>query len=56
MSHTIRHQRKDVISHMLKEYDGLRERRYPGLSDAQFWRKIKRKYGWSVQKIELRVK
>jgi hypothetical protein len=56
LSHTVRYRRSDVIDRVLTEYSNLRERRYPGLTDAQFWRKLKRKYGCSVRKIELRVK
>lgn len=47
ISHTMRYQRKAVIERMLKEYENLRERRYPGLTDEQFWRKLKRDYGWT---------
>lgn len=56
LSHTMRHQRKDVISRMLREYDGMRKHKYQGLSDAQFWRKLKRDYGWTVRRVELRIK
>lgn len=49
--------RKGVIENVLKEYAGFRERIEwaKGLSDAQFWRKLKRRRGWTVRRVALRV-
>lgn len=49
--------RRDVIRTVLADYVLARD---PGkwgcaLTDAQFWRILKRRQGWSVRKIELRI-
>ncbi|MCA1458067.1 hypothetical protein I6F35_33580 [Bradyrhizobium sp. BRP22] len=55
-SNTIRYCRKDVIKDVIAE-----ERRYSvnarhaDLSDAQFWRIVKRKRGYIVRRISMRV-
>lgn len=51
----LKYTRRDVIAEYLAEYAGFRERRHPGLSDAQFWRLMKRKRGFSVRRVVIKV-
>jgi hypothetical protein len=52
---TVRSTRTDVIKHMLDVYKSLHQHRYPNLTTAQFWCMMKRRYGWAVRKIEIKV-
>ena len=49
--------RRGVIEKIFAEYADLRSsgRWGVGLTDAQFWRKMKRGRGWSIKRISLRV-
>lgn len=53
---TIAFCRKDVIKCViLEERAYFSNARYSDLTDAQFWRIIKRKRGYSVRRISMRV-
>ncbi|KRR21893.1 hypothetical protein [Bradyrhizobium retamae] len=48
--------RGHVIEKVLSDHVRLRETPvWSGLTDAQFWRKLKRRRGWSVRRVSLRV-
>lgn len=47
--------RKNVIASVIFQYAGMRPRLCPGASDTQFWRKLKRKYDWTVRRVGLRA-
>jgi hypothetical protein len=53
---TARHTRKDVIECLTEQYKGLRNTpRYQWLDDEQFWRKLKRRYGWKICRVSVEV-
>jgi hypothetical protein len=55
-SNTIRYCRKDVIKDIIaEERKYLRNAQYDGLPDPQFWRIVKRKRGYCVRRISMRV-
>jgi hypothetical protein len=52
----IRYCRRDVIKDVITDFRMYGSmKRYADLSDAQFWRVIKRRRGWLVRKVSLRV-
>lgn len=54
--HTISRSRTDVIEKMVMQYGGLRSRpEYVHCNDAQFWRKLKTKYGWTVRRVSMEI-
>lgn len=53
---SIRYNRRDVIADRIAEHRGYSSAaRYADLTDAQFWRIIKRRSGLSVRRIVMRV-
>lgn len=48
--------RSESIRKVREHYSQFRSfERFRGLSDAQFWRKLKRENNWSVRRVSLRV-
>jgi hypothetical protein len=56
-SHMVRFTRKAVIESVLAEHRTYSSPKYngTGLTDAQFWRQLKRRRGWTVRRISMRV-
>lgn len=55
--HTARFGRKQVIADIIADHRAFTSPRHngAGLTDAQFWRRLKRMRNWSVKRISLRV-
>ena len=49
--------RRGVMEKVFADHVRLREASHwgAGLTDAQFWRKLKRRRGWSVRRVALKV-
>ncbi len=47
--------RRGAIEEVLAQYASLRAKLYPTHSNAQFWRIMKRKRGFTVRRITLKV-
>lgn len=48
--------RRGAIDKVMAEYRQYRPmQQYAGLTDAQFWRVLKRLRGWQVRRVSLRV-